>query len=141
MLTHFRPLVIIPIVAILTFAILKQLRPDLAQAFPGVTFEVILYSFLNFAEGLVGFLCLAMLLTMASHEGGTASRLLTLPRVCVLAFLGAGSYVVSLEVGLHNPGGDQIYDLYDVYFSIAGVVTGLVAFLRQKPTRGALPLQ
>ncbi len=135
MRTHFRSLIVIQIVTIFIFVVVKQLRQELAWAFPNAAFEVFLYSFPNFAEGLVGFLAFAMLLSLAAQRDGFAKRLLTLPWICTCAFFGAAFYVISQEFGLHNLGGDQVYDPYDVLFSVAGLIAGLVAFLGLNPMR------
>ncbi len=133
MTTRFLPLIIVQIVTILLFAILKRFRSQLVEALPNGAFEVILYSFPNFAEGLVGFLALAMLLSLAAQRVAFAKRFLTLPWICACAFVAAAFYVISQELGFHNLGGDQVYDPYDILFSIAGLSVGLVTFLSFRP--------
>ncbi|MEO0688942.1 MAG: hypothetical protein AAFY51_01450 [Pseudomonadota bacterium] len=122
---------------ILVFVVVKLLRSELAQAIPNATFEVFLYSFPNFAEGLVGFLALAMVLLLAAQRGRLAKRFLTLPWICACAFFGSALYVISQELGLHDLGGHQVYDPYDILFSIAGLIAGLIAFLSLRPARSA----
>ncbi len=132
---NFRPIIAVQLITVLIFFVLKQLRPMLAEALPNPVFEIFLYSFPNFAEGVVGFLIVAMLLTMITANGGKAARLLTFHRICIGAFLAAAIYVIAQEVGLHDLGGAQVYDPYDVGFSIAGLLVGLAVFVRLAPKR------
>lgn len=122
---------------ILVFVVVKHLRSELAQAFPSAAFKVFLYSFPNFAEGLVGFLALAMVLLLAAQRRRLARRFLSLPWICACAFFGSALYVISQELGLHDLGGHQSYDAYDILFSIAGLIAGLIAFLGLWPARSA----
>jgi len=128
-------IIAVQLLTIAIFAVLKHLRQSLVQALPNPVFEIFLYSFPNFAEGIVGFLIVAMMLTMVSWNFDALSRLLTFPLICCGAFLGAGTYVIAQEIGLHNLGGAQVYDPYDVAFSVAGLIVGLAVFVWLRPTR------
>ncbi|MEP1421837.1 MAG: hypothetical protein ABJK59_08725 [Erythrobacter sp.] len=118
----FRPTLVALLAAVAIFAILKQSRETLFEAFPNPVFEIFLYSFPNFAEGIVGFLMTAMLLTQASWKVELLGRFFTLPRLCIVTTLGVGTYVITQELGLHHVGGAQVYDPYDIAFSIAGLI-------------------
>jgi hypothetical protein len=134
-MNSFRPIFGVQLLSIFVFFTLKQLRPALLQAFPNEAFEIFLYSFPNFAEGVVGYLIVAMILTMASWRSEFVGHILTVPRLCICAFLAAGTYVISQELGLHHIGGAQVYDPYDIVFSIAGLIAGLLVFVWQRPNK------
>jgi hypothetical protein len=131
----------VQILTVLVFAPLKHWRTSLAQAFPNEPFEIFLYSFPNFAEGVVGFLLTAMILTMSSWRFEWVGRLLTQPRLCTFAFLASAAYVISQELGLHHIGGAQVYDPYDIAFSIAGLIVGLLVFMWLGPKTAPSPLR
>lgn len=134
-MNSFRPILAVQLVTVLIFFALKQSRAALAQAFPNEAFEIFLYSFPNFAEGIVGFLIVAMMLTIASRNVEALRRFMSLPLICCAAFLGAAAYVIAQEMGLHNLGGAQVYDPYDAAFSVAGLILGLAVFVWLRPTR------
>ena len=134
-MNSLRPLLIVQMIVISIFIVLKQFRVDLVQAFPNPVFEIFLYSFPNFAEGVVGVLMLAGLLTMAVWNVAVVERVLTFPRLCACALLGGGTYVILQELGFHELGGAQVYDPYDVAFSIAGLLAGLGVFVWVRPAR------
>lgn len=134
-MNSFRPIIALQLLTIVVFAVLKHSRATLAQAFPNEVFEIFLYSFPNFAEGVVGFLIVATLLTMATWRFDWIAALLPLRTLCTVAILAVGTYVISQELGLHHLGGAQVYDPYDIAFSVAGLVVGLLAFVRLRPTQ------
>ena len=92
--------------------------------------EVVLYSFPNTAEAIIGMTNVAGLLFVA--------RSILRPRfdavpdwaISLLAMVLAGIYVISQEVKLHNLGGANVYDPYDVAASLLGLAVTFGLFWR-----------
>ncbi|MCB0667664.1 MAG: hypothetical protein KDC80_17665, partial [Saprospiraceae bacterium] len=114
----------IQIVVILVFIILKLIRPFVLEEVSIDFVRIIVLSFPNLAEGIVGTLILTGILLLffrrfmkSEKPGNTTIYLLS-------GFL-AAVYVLLQEFKIHNLGGNNIYDPNDVLFSILGLGLGL----------------
>jgi len=112
------------------FILFKHFRADWLTDHSPEFWRVFLYSFPNFCEGVIGVFILtgigiyfrAKLYHSISYK--------------VLYFIAAGMaliYTITQEVKLHHLGGKNIYDPYDVLFSILGVGVGLLIVMRMQP--------
>ncbi len=118
---HIRKLLRIQLVAVALFIFLKAIRSKVLAFGPPVFLEITLYSLPNFWEGVVGVITVTMLaLYLGFH------RKFGLTVVHIGATVLSGIYVITQEFKLHNLGGDNIYDPYDVVFSIIGLLIGLM---------------
>ena len=122
----------IQIVVILVFIILKLIRPFVLEEVSIDFVRIIVLSFPNLAEGIVGTLILTGILLLffrrfmkSEKPGNTTIYLLS-------GFL-AAVYVLLQEFKIHNLGGNNIYDPNDVLFSILGLGLGLIIVFRIRP--------
>lgn len=123
----FRTLLRIQIIMVVVFMILKRIRPQAIEAKPPEWVSVILFSFPNLAEAVIGVIMVAMILLVLNSK--VSKPKVTENVVYTLSVFISGAYVISQEFKLHNLGGNNIYDLNDVLFSILGL---LIAFLLLK---------
>jgi len=102
-------------------------RPWVLGAGLPAFFDVLVNSLPNLSEAIVGTLLLTGIgLRLRARSSG---RLGDLPDSVVyrLAILVSGVYVLSQELKLHNLGGNNIYDPWDLLFSVIGLAAmGLV---------------
>lgn len=106
------------------FVFLKSVRPRAIDADPPEWVNVILFSFPNLAEAVIGVIMAAMILLVLNSKAGKFK--LTTNMIYILSVLTSAIYVISQEFKFHNLGGNNIYDLNDVLFSILGL---FIAFL------------
>jgi uncharacterized membrane protein YuzA (DUF378 family) len=114
--------------------VLKASRKSIINSFDNEYLTIFLYSFPNFAEAIVGtfVVCGIMLYSKAKvkflfHFPSNATYL--------IATLLAAVYVILQEMKIHNLGGENIYDPYDIAFSIIGLFTAYLILLLIKPER------
>ena len=114
--------------AIVVFVLNKfVVRPWILDAGLPTFFEVLVNSLPNLSEAIIG----TLLLTGIGFElrARSSGRLgdLSDTVVYLLAIVAAGVYVLSQELKFHNLGGNNIYDPWDLLFSIVGLaVKGIV---------------
>ena len=93
-----------------------------------------LFSFPNFAEAIVGTITLTYLLLAARNAMSPSKSNVPENALYLWAVIVAAIYVISQELNVHSLGGNNIYDPYDLLFSIAGLVIAFVILLIIKPT-------
>lgn len=96
-------------------------RPWVLKASLPVFFDVLVNSLPNLSEAIIGTLLLTGIgLWLRERSSG---RLRDLPDrvVYLLALLVGGVYVLSQELKFHNLGGNNIYDPWDLLFSVFGL--------------------
>ena len=108
--------------AIVVFVLNKfVVRPWVLKAGLPALFDVLVNSLPNLSEAIIGTLLLTGIgLQLRARSSG---RLGDLPDTIVylLAILVSGVYVLSQELKFHNLGGNNIYDPWDLLFSIVGL--------------------
>ncbi len=107
------------------------LRPKVLAADAPYWVDVLVLSFPNFCEAVIGtlFLCIALL---SGNDRWLAGQLP--PRALyVLATLFAALYVLTQEYRWHNLGGNNIFDPFDVVFSLLGLMFALVLLFWLQP--------
>ncbi len=83
------------------------------------------YSLPNFIEAIMGSFIVTGFLTYYGNSWFRSKTLLELTGVAV-----AGIYVVTQELKIHNLGGNNVYDPYDLFASILGLVFSYVIISR-----------
>lgn len=121
----------IQIGVIILFVVMKKLvRPYvLDNDFP-LFMDIIVLSFPNLCEGIIGVLSATVVLLYLNNR----SLRWKAYHIYLIATFLAGIYVITQEFKLHNIGGNNIYDLYDVLFSIIGLGIGFYLVSRIKPS-------
>ena len=110
------------------------LRPFVLNGDFHVVFDIIVLSLPNFFEGIVGVLSLTYMgLYINSRFVQKVEKRIRKQRIYLLATLIAAIFVLTQEFKIHNLGGNNVYDPYDVLFSVIGLVVGLLIVLRLQP--------
>lgn len=112
-----------------------MLRPSLAGGEHGAAVQIFLAAYPNFCEAVIGGLLLTGIALTLNARLLSPQRRLPLPVVYGLAWLATGLYVLLQEIKVHDLGGRNVYDPYDVAFSIGGllVVAAAVFYFRPEP--------
>lgn len=112
---------------IISYGLIKFLaRPFVLEQNYGGIPEIFVLSYPNFCEAIVGTIPLTFLLLVGNNKINNNQRIKE-RNIPLLATIIAGFYVILQEFKIHNLGGKNIYDPYDVAFSAAGLL--LVYFL------------
>jgi hypothetical protein len=84
-------------------------------------FRIFVLSLPNFAEAVMGTLILTGILLQLRQSLGDKLKLSNTTYVYLTALILASIYVISQEFELHNIGGNNVYDPYDLVASIVGL--------------------
>ena len=97
--------------------------------------EIIVLSYPNFCEAIVGtiFISLILLSLNGMLVKNKSKFILRDNQLYLLATIIAGVFVILQELKIHNLGGDNVYDVYDVIFSSVGLITSYAVLLKFKP--------
>ena len=119
---------------VLLFIFFKGIRSSVLVHDPVVVVEVFLLSFPNFCEAVVGMLVLTSMGLVLNERLVKPDSRLGEQTIYVLAMILAGIYVILQEFKIHNLGGRNVYDPYDVLFSVIGVGSAycLVSYLQPR---------
>lgn len=107
------------------------LRPYLLEGDFPLFMDIFVLSLPNFFEGITGVLSLTFIGLYLNHRFNK-HRLSNL-MIYLLAVILATVFVLTQEFKLHNLGGNNVYDPYDVLFSIVGLCIGYLIILKLKP--------
>jgi len=131
---NIRKLIRIQFVVIFLFMVLKASRKSIINSFDNEYLTIFLYSFPNFAEAIVGTFVVCGIMLYSKTK---VKFLFHLPSnaTYLVATLFAAVYVILQEMKIHNLGGENIYDPYDIAFSIIGLFTAYLILLFIKPER------
>lgn len=124
----------VQLVVLVFFMVFKVVRRKVLASDPHEVVEIFFLSFPNFCEGVIGVLTVTMIGLYVNRKLQLKNELIYL-----LATLLAAVYVITQELKIHNLGGNNIYDLNDVIFSIIGLVFGFFVVWRMKPKVQANP--
>ena len=117
--------------ALLLFVLVKgTLRPWVLAGDFWVGFDVFVLSFPNFVEAIVGMSNAYGLLLFAKHRDLLAMGKLSERGLLLASIVLVGLYVLTQEFGLHNLGGNNVTDPFDVAASIIGIVFMAAVFSR-----------
>ena len=127
-------LVRIQLAVVLLFIVGKSLlRPYvLNNDFPNWT-KIFVLSFPNFCEAVAGTLLLTCFGLIFNHRGYFRIIKLKEQAIYGLATLFAAIYVITQEFKVHNIGGKNVYDPYDVMYSVVGLIATYLLLIYLKP--------
>lgn len=120
----------VQILVILVFIPAKVFRPRILAADMPEFVDIFFLSFPNFCEGIVGVATLTALGSFLRERRFPNLRART---VYFGAFSLAAVYVFTQELRIHNLGGNNIYDPYDMIASLLGLLVGLGLLLWHDP--------
>lgn len=128
-----RKLIRIQLLTIVVFAIAKFSRPSILASEAPEWLKVVFLSLPNFFEAIVGITVLCALGLVANHRMLLKTQQLQTNHIYLLAVVLTAIYVITQEFKIHNLGGNNVYDPYDVAFSILGLLVGYVILRVLKP--------
>lgn len=111
----------------------KWLRPFVLERDFHKIFDIIVLSLPNFFEGVVGVLSLTYIGLHLNQRFINPERKIRPRYIYVLAILFAAIFVLTQEFKIHNLGGNNVYDPYDVLFSIIGLSLGGIIIWKIQP--------
>lgn len=104
----------------LAFVVNKTLfRPWVLENDSSEFLKILVLSFPNFAEAILGTLLLTTILMVVNQQLGVK---LKIENIQWVAFGLASFYVITQELKFHNLGGQNVYDPYDLAASIIGLI-------------------
>ncbi|WP_425392216.1 hypothetical protein [Ekhidna sp.] len=123
----------IQIIIIILFVFSKSwLRPFVLKRDAPVFLDITVLSLPNLYEGVVGVLVLSFM-GLYINKRWNKSKLGN-HTIYILATILAAIFVITQEVKLHNLGGNNVYDPYDVIFSFIGLTLGFTIVWMKGPT-------
>ena len=124
----------IQIVLIVLFIFFKLIRPFVLNS---TSFEWVKITFLslpNFFEAVIGILILTGLGLYLNQRFLSKKRRIKNSLIYMVASFIAGIYVITQELKIHNLGGKNVFDWYDILFSIIGLIVGYLIAIFLKPS-------
>ncbi|WP_436515743.1 hypothetical protein [Ekhidna sp. To15] len=109
------------------------LRPFVLNGDFHVVFDITVLSLPNFYEGIVGVITLTTIGIYLNHRFFKSKRKIAYKHLYLIATLLATIFVLTQEFKIHNLGGNNIYDPYDVLFSIVGLTIGFAIVWKMQP--------
>lgn len=91
------------------------------------------YSIPNFIEAVMGTFIVTGMLTYYGSHWFKSATILDLTGVLL-----AGAYVISQELKIHNLGGNNVYDPYDLMASILGLLFSFMVIRKYGITQPAI---
>jgi hypothetical protein len=134
MITAQKTLLRIQMGVIAAFLMVKFFfRPIVLESRYEGVLKIFVLSFPNFCEAVAGTIFLTFAFLLLKDRFFNTSKLQE-EYLYLIAILFAGVYVILQEFKIHNLGGNNTYDPYDVLFSIIGLVSayGILSRLRPK---------
>jgi hypothetical protein len=127
-------LVIIQGVVVATFIVNKfLLRPFVLEGGSDGIFKIFVLSYPNFCEAIVGVSLLCFLGLTARRSEVPIAIKASNESIYLSAVLLAAVYVILQEFKIHNLGGRNVYDPYDVLFSVIGLAVGYLMLVGLRP--------
>ncbi|MFK7811673.1 MAG: hypothetical protein AB8B59_04210 [Maribacter sp.] len=109
------------------------LRPYILENDVSDFLSIFVLSFPNFCEALIGGLLLTNIGLFSKHKFLKAPSNITETHIYLFAVLLTALYVLLQEFQIHNIGGNNVYDPFDVLFSVIGLITVYVMLRYIKP--------
>lgn len=126
----------IQILVILSFVIVKFiLRPIVTNHSDSKVLEVFVYSYPNFCEAIIGAIVIVVIMFSIAgflKQKNPAIRINNF-FLYILSIALTGAYVILQEFKIHNLGGENVYDRYDVLFSVMGLIVAFYLLVRINP--------
>jgi len=95
--------------------------------------NIIVLSFPNLCEAVVGALLITNLSLFAKHKYLKSPSSITEDHIYLFAVLFTAVYVLLQELKIHNLGGNNVYDPFDMLFSVIGLIIVYSILLYTKP--------
>jgi len=129
---QIKPFVIrLYLLSLMAFVMVKMwIRPVVLEADVWVGFDIFVLSFPNLVEGIVGVSSASGLLLLAKMRGLWILETIPDRTIIVCAGVLAAIYVLTQEYGLHNLGGNNVTDIYDVIASVIGLSMTVLVYVR-----------
>ncbi len=130
---YSKPVLAIYILVFLSFPIAKGiLRPWSFSLMPDSFLTLVLFSYPNFVEAIMGSCTLATILFVFREWFRERFRknLMGDTFLYLTCIFLAAIFVITQEMKIHDLGGENIYDINDVYASCIGLIVILSLFLR-----------
>lgn len=92
--------------------------------------NIFVLSLPNFIEAVLGGITLTAILLLLSKRLARNGRLIPDKAIVIISCLVASTYVITQELKIHNLGGRNVYDPYDLVASVIGLVVifGMIGF-------------
>lgn len=133
MITAQQTLLRIQLGVIAAYMVVKFfLRPLVLESEYGGLLQIFVLSFPNFCEAVAGTIFITFAVLLLKNRFFVNSKLKE-KQLYLISVLLAGVYVLLQEFKIHNLGGNNIYDPFDVVFSIFGLLTVLYILNRLNP--------
>jgi hypothetical protein len=124
----------IMLVVVLIFICNKLfLRPYILENDFSEFLDIFVLSFPNLCEALIGGLLLTNIGLFAKHKFLKTPSNITESQIYLFAILVTAIYVLLQEFKIHNLGGNNVYDPFDVLFSVIGLLIVSIILLYLKP--------
>lgn len=124
----------IQIAVLFTFILNKLIiRPFVLENDYGQALQILVLSYPNFCEAIVGTLSLVYIGLTINHRWIKPDKRLTENNIYIVSTLLAAIFVISQELKIHDLGGQNVYDPYDVAFSVIGLLATFILLLWLKP--------
>ena len=124
----------IQIVLIVLFIFFKLIRPSVLNSTSFEWVKITLLSLPNFFEAVTGILILTGLGLYLNQRFLSEKRRIKNNLIYMVASFIAGIYVITQELKIHNLGGKNVFDWYDILFSIIGLIMGYLIVIFLKPS-------
>ena len=123
----------VQLVVLVIFVFAKLIRPFVLKNFPTKWGDIILLSLPNFFEAIIGVVVLTSIGLVVNQRWLKNDYKLNNKTIYFVATVIAAIYVISQELKFHNLGGENVYDPFDVLFSMIGLVSAYFIVLYIKP--------
>lgn len=112
------------------------LRPYVLKGDLPAFAEIFVFSFPNLCEAVIGTITITYIALVLRDKGFPGFANLSDKLLYLGVTLVAGTYVILQEFKIHNLGGRNVYDPYDVLFSIVGLIIayGLLVLIKPRTT-------
>lgn len=126
-------LVRVQLIVLFSFVFFKAIRPYvLKNDYPEFA-KIFVLSFPNFCEGVIGVMTVTMIILVICHKWVSSKLHIPENYIYIIATLLAAIYVILQEFKVHNLGGNNVFDPYDVVFSIIGLTIGYLLLINIRP--------
>ena len=90
--------------------------------------DVALHSFPNFCEGVIGIITVTLIGLFINKSFKKKERMIYVSSAILTL-----AYVLAQEYNVHSIGGQNTFDVFDVIFSITGVLLGFLSIVHLQP--------
>ena len=134
MVTGQRILIRIQFFFIITFILVKfYLRPWVIEKDFSGFLETFVFSYPNFCEAVAGSFMVVFFLLIFNHKFLKKASRFSEHLLIYIGVMLSAIYVLLQEYKIHNLGGNNVFDINDVIFSILGLVLALGILLKVDP--------